>query len=158
MASNSGLHASMAAGSPAVTMKSCAAAALSGRPKTGAAMKRCPNFGVCLRENFRKPDADRAHRQMDRALREVCDDAIGRECNVRNRPIVGEHGGDHFTAAGIGNASGFARSQFEERTALFGAAVEHGDIVSGLHKVRRHGRAHTAESDESSFHAGISSW
>src|SRR5437879_4092065 len=38
----SGMHASIAPGSPAATMNSLAAAAASGRPKTGAAMKRCP--------------------------------------------------------------------------------------------------------------------
>ena len=50
-ASSRGWHAAKAAGSPAATMNSLAAAAESGRPKTGAATKRCPAC-ACASESF----------------------------------------------------------------------------------------------------------
>ena len=55
-------------------------------------------------------------------------------------------------AAGIGDTGCLVRTQLEERTTLCGAAVEHGDIVSGLHEVCRHRRAHVAQSNESGLH------
>src|SRR6266850_844242 len=48
------------------------------------------------------------------------------------------------------------RTQFEERGTPVRAAIEYGDIVSRLHEVRRHGRTHVTQSDESDFHGVIS--
>src|ERR1700730_3158967 len=93
---------------------------------------------------------------MDRASGEVSDDAVVPQRDVSDRRVVREHRDNHVAAAGIGDTGCLVRTQLEERTTLCGAAVEHGDIVSGLHEVCRHRRAHVAQSNESSLHVVIS--
>src|ERR1700721_373937 len=48
-------------------------------------------------------------------------------------------------------------AQVDERAALFGAAVEHSDIMSSLQQILRHRRSHASQSDESNFHVETSS-
>src|SRR3977135_3803073 len=93
---------------------------------------------------------------MDRASGEVSDDAVVPQRDVSARRGVRDDGDNRIAAAGIGDTGCLVRTQLEERTALCGAAVEHGDIVSGLHEVCRHRRAQVAQSNESSLHVVIS--
>ena len=90
---------------------------------------------------------------MDCALRQAADDAAVRERHRHEGVIVREHGDDHFAAARIGNVGCLVCTELEQRATLLGAAVEHGDIVSGLDEVGGHGRAHVAQADESDLHA-----
>src|SRR5260370_37779839 len=93
---------------------------------------------------------------MDRAAGEVADDAVVTKLDVSDRRVGREHRDNHVAAASIGDTGCLVRTQLEERTTFCGAAVEHGDIVSGLHEVCRHRRAHAAQSNESSLHVVIS--
>src|SRR3979490_150124 len=89
---------------------------------------------------------------MDGALGEVFDNAVVCQRHIFDRAIVGKHRDDHLSMTGISNAACLVCTQFEERVTLLGAAVEHGDIMSGRDEVRRHRRAHPATPDESSLH------
>src|ERR1700704_572951 len=89
---------------------------------------------------------------MDGALGEVFDNALVCQRHIFDRGIVRQHRDDHLSMTGICNAACLVCTQFEERVSLLGAAVEHGDIMSGLHEVRRHRRAHPTQADESSLH------
>ena len=89
---------------------------------------------------------------MDSAPGEALDDAVLRQRHIGKRGIVREHRDDHLSMTGISNAACLACTQFEQRAPLLEAAVEHGDIVSGSHEVRRHRRTHAAQTDESNLH------
>src|SRR3984893_7080197 len=89
---------------------------------------------------------------MDGALGEGLDNAVLCQCHISDRSIVRKHRDNHLSMTSISNAVGLVCTQFEERAALLGAAVEHRGIMSGLHEVRRHRRAHLAQPDESDLH------
>src|SRR5258708_6305233 len=77
--------------------------------------------------------------------------AAGRR-GVAARRIVRKHRDDRLPIACPGDAGGLVGAEFEERAALFGIAIEHGDIVSSLDEICRHRRSHSAQPDKSSFH------
>src|ERR1700719_4661573 len=89
---------------------------------------------------------------MDRASGEASDDAVVPQRDVSDRRVARGHRVNNIAAAGFGVTGCLARTQLEERTTLCGAAVEHGDMVSALHEVCRHRRAHVAQSNESGLH------
>jgi hypothetical protein len=93
---------------------------------------------------------------MDRASTEFSDDAVVGQRDLNSRRIVREHGDDRLTSAGVRDAGRLVCTQLEERAALFGIAVEDGDIVSSLHQIRRHRRSHLPEAYKSNFHSEIS--
>src|ERR1022692_597835 len=93
---------------------------------------------------------------MDRTLGKAGDQAIVGERNVRDRGIVGKHRDHHLAVTSPSNIASLVRTQLYQRAASTGAAVEYGNVVSGRHQVARHGRAHMAQSNESSLHVEIS--
>ncbi len=94
---------------------------------------------------------------MNRAAGKGADDAVTRQSDLPERGIVCEHGDDRFRGvACIGNPDRCMRAQLQQLIAFCRAAIEHGDIVSGLHQVCSHRRAHVAQPDESNLHLMIS--
>ena len=93
---------------------------------------------------------------MNRSLGEIGGDAILGQCDLRGRCVVREHRDHYLALASIDNTDSLVRTQLEQSATFLGTAIEHGDIVSSLHEVRRHGRAHVAQPDKSNFHIAIS--
>ena len=95
--------------------------------------------GVRFRQLPGQRDADRAHRNVDRALGETRDDAAVCQGDVRERRVVGEHGNDRLAPARVGDAGRLMRSELDELAALVRTAIEDRHLMSSLHEIRRHG-------------------
>ena len=109
---------------------------------------------VRLRQPLGERDADRAHRDMDRALRQMRNETVRlpkamSDAASSSASIVITASPRHASAI----LGCFVRAELRRGAPLRpGLRLKTRDVVSGLHEIGRHRRAHVAKSDKSKFH------
>ncbi len=93
---------------------------------------------------------------MDCAFGQMSDETSFAQSDIGCRTIIRQHGDHRVAAACPGEIGGLLRTEFDERAAFPGTAIEHSNVVSGPDEVGRHRGAHASKSDKSYFHIVIS--
>jgi hypothetical protein len=96
--------------------------------------------------------ADRAHRYVERAIRQMMDDAPFAECDVGRGLIVGEHREHDPPCASVSEMISILRTELDELCTSSGAAIEYRDLMPSPDEIGSHCSAHAAKSDEFNFH------
>ncbi len=105
------------------------------------------------REGARQLDTHGAHGDVDGARAQRARNAVLTERDIANGVVIGKHGDDHFAIrASLGHSGRLPSPELHKGCSLLCAAVEHRDLVPGLHEIGCHARTHLAESDEADLH------
>ena len=106
-----------------------------------------------LRQSIGQRHADRAHRDVDGALRECRDSAAVSKHDRFDRRVVGEHGDDKRVAPRVGRSGGDPRAFRRQRLRFVARSVMDGQAMAGREQVARDRAAHIAEPNETDIHA-----
>ena len=108
---------------------------------------------MARRDIARCGDGDRAHRDMERARLEACQDAVlsGQYC-IKGC-IVGKHAKDDVAGgSGVPGTCCKRGACIDQGTGFLRGPVPHDDIMPCAYKIGRDGSAHLSKSKKTDFH------
>ena len=94
---------------------------------------------------------------MDRAGREVLENAVLAEHHGLDGLVVREHREDRVAPTGVRDRGGLRRPSPHQGFRLRPGAIVDGDLMAGRQQIPRHARAHAAKPDETDFHDSLPS-